>query len=84
MKNRIPRKFNRITGIVNISTSHTSPGDVIHITKNENGYLGSEYQHRETRLLFSRHAAKCRNLFNSGGGTNDTVLYFNLSRGGAF
>ena len=40
MKNRIPRKFNRITGTVNISTSHTSPGDVIHITKNENGYLG--------------------------------------------
>ena len=40
MKNRIPRKFNRITGTVNISTSHTSPGDVIHITKNENGYSG--------------------------------------------
>ncbi len=40
MKNRIPRKFNRITGIVNITTSHTRPGDVIRITKNENGYLG--------------------------------------------
>ena len=40
MKNRIPRKFNRITGTVNISTSYTEPGDVIHITKNDGGYLG--------------------------------------------
>ena len=40
MKNRIPRKFFRITGELLIPTSCADPGDVIHITKNDYGYLG--------------------------------------------
>lgn len=40
MKNRIPRKFDRITGETLINTSESMPGDIIHITKNDYGYLG--------------------------------------------
>lgn len=40
MKNRIPRKFASITGKMLISTSATKPGDIIHIYKNDFGYLG--------------------------------------------
>lgn len=39
MKNRIPRKFYGITGEMLINTSHASAGDVLHITKNNYGYL---------------------------------------------
>lgn len=40
MNNRIPRKFNRITGEMLINTSETLAGDHIHVTKNDYGYLG--------------------------------------------
>ena len=40
MNNRIPRKFNRITGEMLINTSETLAGDHIHVTKNNYGYLG--------------------------------------------
>jgi len=40
MKNRIPRKFSAIVGKMLIATSATKPSDVIHITKNDFGYLG--------------------------------------------
>lgn len=39
-KNRIPRKFYGITGEMLIETSCDKPGDVLHITKNDFGYLG--------------------------------------------
>lgn len=39
MNNRIPRKFYGIHGEMLINTSHASAGDVLHITKNNYGYL---------------------------------------------
>ena len=39
-KNRIPRRFYRITGKMLISTACNEPGDIFHIFKNEFGYLG--------------------------------------------
>lgn len=38
--NRIPRNFNRIEGKMLINTNVSKPGDILHITKNLNGYLG--------------------------------------------
>lgn len=40
MHNRIPRKFYSITGEMLVNTSESMPGDVIHVTKNDYGYLG--------------------------------------------
>lgn len=37
--NRIPRTFNRITATTRIETSHSKPGDVLHVYKNNSGYL---------------------------------------------
>lgn len=39
MNNRIPRKFNRITGEMLIDTNVSQAGDVLHIYKNNSGYL---------------------------------------------
>ena len=39
MGNRIPRKFNRITGEMLIDTNVSQAGDVLHIYKNNSGYL---------------------------------------------
>ena len=39
MNNRIPRKFNRITGEMLIDTNVVQAGDVLHIYKNNSGYL---------------------------------------------
>jgi hypothetical protein len=50
MNNRIPRKFYGITGIMLINTSETMPGDEIHITKNNYGYLG--YNPRTNRHFY--------------------------------
>jgi hypothetical protein len=36
---KIPRKFNRITGKMLINTSMDKIGDILHITKNDYGYL---------------------------------------------
>lgn len=38
-RNRIPRKFNRITGKMLIETNMDKPGDVLHVFKNNFGYL---------------------------------------------
>lgn len=38
-KNRIPRAFSRITGKMLIQTSETAAGDVLHVFKNDSGYL---------------------------------------------
>lgn len=38
-RNRIPRKFNRITGKMLIETNMDKPGDVLHVFKNDFGYL---------------------------------------------
>lgn len=38
--NRIPRNFNRIKGLVLIKTSGDNPGDLVHVFKNDFGYLG--------------------------------------------
>ena len=40
MTNKIPRKFHRITGEMLICTSYARRGNIIHITKNNFGYLG--------------------------------------------
>lgn len=37
--NRIPRKFNCITGKMLIETNMDKPGDILHIYKNDFGYL---------------------------------------------
>jgi hypothetical protein len=58
MKNRIPRKFDRITGETLINTSESMPGDIIHITKNDYGYLG--YNTRTGRHFYM-FAAMIRN-----------------------
>lgn len=50
MGNRIPRKFCRITGEMLINTSESMPGDVIHVTKNDYGYLG--YNPRTNRHFY--------------------------------
>lgn len=39
MKNRLPRKFNRIVGKMLIDTNTDKSGDIIHIFKNDLGYL---------------------------------------------
>lgn len=39
-KNRIPRRFFALYVKMIINTSHTRPGDIIHISKNDFGYLG--------------------------------------------
>lgn len=39
MGNRIPRKFNRITGEMLIDTNMSKQGDTLHIFKNDSGYL---------------------------------------------
>lgn len=38
--NRIPRNFYSITGKILIDTSETKADDIIHVTKNDCGYLG--------------------------------------------
>lgn len=50
MNNRIPRKFYSITGEMLISTSESKPGDIIHIYKNDFGYLG--YNPRTNRHFY--------------------------------
>lgn len=50
MNNRIPRKFYSITGEMLINTSESMPGDIIHITKNDYGYLG--YNPRTNRHFY--------------------------------
>jgi hypothetical protein len=50
MNNRIPRKFYRITGEMLVNTSETLAGDVIHVTKNDHGYLG--YNPRTNRHFY--------------------------------
>jgi hypothetical protein len=50
MNNRIPRKFNRIVCETLINTSETLAGDVIHVTKNDHGYLG--YNPRTNRHFY--------------------------------
>lgn len=37
--NRIPRRFDRITVTMHTETSHDKPGDVLHVYKNNSGYL---------------------------------------------
>ena len=39
MNNRIPRKFNRITGKMLINTSTDKINDMLYIYKNDYGYL---------------------------------------------
>lgn len=39
MNNRIPRKFYQIAGEMLINTNMTQAGDVLHIYKNNSGYL---------------------------------------------
>jgi len=39
MKNKIPRKFNYLTGKMLIDTNVSKANDVFHIRKEENGYL---------------------------------------------
>ena len=39
MNNRIPRKFNRITGRMKINTNMDKINDILHIYKNNYGYL---------------------------------------------
>lgn len=58
MKNRIPRKFYSITGKMLIDTSESKPGDEIHITKNDFGYLG---YNRRTNRHFYMFASMIRN-----------------------
>lgn len=50
MHNRIPRQFHCITGEMLINTSESMPGDVIHVTKNDYGYLG--YNPRTNRHFY--------------------------------
>lgn len=50
MNNRIPRNFYSLTGETLISTSESKPGDIIHITKNDFGYLG--YNPRTNRHFY--------------------------------
>ena len=38
-KNRIPRTFYRITGKMNVDTNFNKVGDILHIFKNNFGYL---------------------------------------------
>lgn len=58
MNNRIPRIFYSITGEMLINTSETLPGDKIHITKNNYGYLA--YNPRTNRHFYI-FAAMIRN-----------------------
>lgn len=58
MNNRIPRKFYSITGEMLINTSESMPGDEIHITKNDFGYLG---YNRRTNRHFYMFASMIRN-----------------------
>lgn len=37
--NRIPRKFNSIKGKMLIETNMSKPGDILHVYKNDHGYL---------------------------------------------
>lgn len=37
--NRIPRVFNRIVGKMLVKTSASNPGDILHVFKNDFGYL---------------------------------------------
>ena len=39
MSNKIPRKFNMIKGEMLINTSMNKIGDIVHISKNEYGYV---------------------------------------------
>lgn len=50
MKNRIPRKFYQISGVMLVSTSESEPGDEIHITRNDFGYLG--FNPRTNRFFY--------------------------------
>ena len=58
MNNRIPRKFYSITGETLINTSESMPGDIIHITKNDYGYLG---YNKRTNRHFYMFASMLRN-----------------------
>ena len=51
MKNNvIPRNFYNITGEMLIHTSESEPGDIVHISKNDYGYLG--YNKRTNRHFY--------------------------------
>lgn len=54
MNNRIPRKFNRITGEMLIETNHDKPGDVLHIYKNDcsTGYLALNNRTKKYAYVF--------------------------------
>lgn len=49
-KNRIPRKFNSITGKVLIETNMNKPGDIIHVYKNDCGYIA--YNERTGKYFY--------------------------------
>lgn len=40
IKNKIPRKFNRITAKIKINTNMDEIGDILHIFRNNFGFLG--------------------------------------------
>ncbi len=52
MKNVIPRKFTRITGEMLIQTSATAAGDVLHVFKNDFGYLALNTNTGEYLYIF--------------------------------
>ena len=58
MNNRIPRQFYRITGEMLIKTNLDQPGDVLHIFKNDSGYLALNTRTGKYAYMF---AAMLRN-----------------------
>lgn len=50
--NKIPRKFNLIVGRVLIDTNVNKANDIVHISKNDNGYLMFNTRTKENAHMF--------------------------------
>lgn len=50
--NKIPRKFNSIVGRMLIDTNMAKVNDILHISKNEDGYLAFNTRTKEYASIF--------------------------------
>lgn len=53
MANRIPRKFNQIVGEMLIETNMNKSGDVMHVYKNDFGYLALNTRTQQYAYMFA-------------------------------
>lgn len=53
MRTRIPKKFNKIIAKMKIDTSEDKAGDIVHVTKDDNGYHTHNLRTGKTAFMFA-------------------------------